>query len=137
VEPIIDRRIERMKKIILVEDSILMVQCLTAILKEHFKQAAIVVFDSEKPAKRAIRGKHADFDVLLLDGQLLSGHGRGVLKILTKKQIQKTVVISGSEEFWDEAAKMGVKSFMDKSFEKVPAGENGITYMIRIIRSVQ
>jgi len=110
-------------KVLLVEDSSVLVQRLAETLHQFREIDLIATTDSEDEALLEIRRHRVD--VVLLDLQLRQGSGFGVLRAIDSMQRRPCVIVltnHDSAEHERSAVALGAKLFLDKArdFQRLP-----------------
>ena len=103
-------------KVLLVEDSVVLAERLAEDIAEHAEFDLIGVVDNEMAALQAI--KRGRVDVVLLDLQLKSGSGFGVLRGINALPRRPQVIILTNHdlpEYHSAAVRLGVTEFLDKA----------------------
>lgn len=112
-------------KILLIEDSADIALFFKSMLEKVYEEESLEIIwkNNSKEAKEVV-DEFPDFDVMLLDGELIWGDdGREVIKVLNEDQKKRTICISGSRQFVLDAKKMGVEAHIDKSFSGMTSKE--------------
>lgn len=110
-----------MLKVLVVEDSAEIQGLLQAMLSEIPSVEVIAVVDTEASAIKVLEGGHAD--LVIVDLELQSGTGLGLLKVLSEsgdfEGRVKVVVFSNYSNLVirHRCLSLGAKAFFDKSFQ--------------------
>ena len=126
-----------MKKIIvIVEDNCDFVDLLQKVIWNKFPDYNIATFNQDETAKDQLTSNYKNFDILFLNGNLaFGGHGRNVLNVLNKEQVNKTIICSGDDNFITEAENKGVSIFLDKSFTGIHSSQID-SHILKIIAKI-
>ena len=110
-------------KVLIVEDSSVLAQCMSDLITEIPEIDVIGVTDSEALALAAIGRRRVD--VVLLDLHLKQGTGFGLLRALAAMETKPCVVVltnHHSDQYARDAVALGARYFLDKAndFDQLP-----------------
>ncbi|MET0281392.1 MAG: response regulator [Steroidobacteraceae bacterium] len=118
--------------VLLVEDSPRIAERLRELLTQDGGVCVLATIDDETAAIRALREMHVD--VLILDLQLRTGTGFGVLESVGAKR-PTTIVMTNYAlpQYRERARQLGVEHFLnkEKDFERLPEIVAGIRSSLR------